>query len=188
MRRSVNIYNLVALLVVISTGFTGMVFALWSDTVEVSGTVTTAEFDTVWFFKSCDEFDGDEKLREDEIVTDVVEPTADQKSINVSISNAFPGYKLYCEIQVANTGDVPVRIRDIITATSHPDALLVSAIEIPEEAGKVLDSCGFVPEWGTRPAGVPAGCRQEIQLTVVVLSDFSGSATIGLDVTVEIGV
>ncbi len=171
------------LLPVMALSALGLAQGLWSEAVEIRGTVSTANLDPVWFFRSCDDEEAEGK--------DVgswqvgVDPN-NRERLLVTITNGYPSYQLYCEAHLANDGTVPVKVKRVTVTNANPQALTVTAVHEEDGGAKELEPCGFTPPWGTRPSEVPARCRTEIKLTVHLEAGAQESAAYTFTVEVEL--
>lgn len=159
--------RILCLALVIALGALGGSSAHWQESLFVNALVQTGEVDPVWFFRSCDDPEAEGK---DVGTWTVVPDPADPKreTLLVAIGNGYPSYEVYCELHLANNGTIPVKVKEVSVLNPNPEALTVSAVHEEDGGEKVLQPCGFTPEWGTKPNEVPAHCRTEIQLTVHV--------------------
>lgn len=164
----------------------GLAVTLWPEALVVQGNVSaagTGRTGPVWFFRSCD----DPEMGDKDVATWAVEPTdRDPTALRMRVNNAYPGYQVYCELHLANGGNVPVEVTGVNVLNPNPQALTVTAQEDPAQANKVLRPCDFTPSWGTRPAHVPARCRTEVQLTLQVERGAAENSRYGFNVEVRV--
>ncbi len=164
----------------------GLAYSLWPEALVVQGSVSaagTGRTGPVWFFRSCDDPEAGGK----DVATWAVEPNGrDQTALRMRVNNAYPGYQVYCELHLANSGNVPVEVTGVNVLNPNPQALTVTAQEDPAQASKVLRPCGFTPTWGTRPSRVPALCRTEVQLTLQVEQGAAENSRYGFNVEVRV--
>lgn len=181
--------NMLMLLLVIGTSLVGTVHGLWFENLEIGGTVTTGEMTSVWFYRSCDE-----KPQGQTTATWSVRPRDNQwgqDELVVKVGNAYPNFQLYCEAHIANTGSVPIRVKNIIVINSNPTGVSVTAVEA--EPGKVIQPCGFSPDWpdvskndkGYDLKLVPAHCRLEIQFTIKMKPTLPRGSSVAIGFVVE---
>jgi hypothetical protein len=141
---------------------TGIIIFAWPRSTSAS---IALDGDAAWFFRSCHD-DQVSPVATWEVGLSAAEPG--QKTVFVGVENAYPGYRLVCDLHFANSGDLLLAVKEIAVLNGNPAVLDVQAIEDHSEGGKVLRPCGFRPVWGTRPNNVPANCRSEIQLLLTV--------------------
>lgn len=172
-------------LVLFLASLSGLTDSLWSEAKTVRGTVSTVEGDLVWFFRSCDDPEAEGKdVGTWTVKLDSSDP--DQKTLLVTLGNGYPGYHFYCDLHLANSGTLPVKVKEVRVINPNPQALAVTAHEDLDEVGKELEPCGFTPDWGTKPPNVPAKCRTEIQLTVHIEHGAEQNANYRFSVEVEL--
>ncbi len=163
-----------------------LAYSLWPEALTVQGRVSaagTGRPGPVWFFRSCDDPEAGGK----NVAAWAVEPNGrDQTALRMQVNNAYPGYQVYCELHLANGGNIPVEVTGVNMLNPNPQALAVTAQEDPAQANKVLRPCGFTPAWGTRPSRVPAQCRAELQLTLQVEQGAAENSHYGFNVEVRV--
>lgn len=121
--------------------------------------------EAVWFFRSCN----NGKTGETAIwVVDLNPSISNRTSINIQVKNAYPGYQLVCELYFANSGKLPVSVKDITVSNPNSRSLFLSTIVVHSEQGKVLLPCGFKPGWGKNPSNLPSNCRSKIKLALTI--------------------
>ncbi|MCD6489074.1 MAG: hypothetical protein J7K21_07630 [Desulfurococcales archaeon] len=101
----------------------GAAAAMWSETLKINVTVHTGEVDVEWSSWSCSDTGADPQAQEfnNEDGKDVadclvkVEETDDEEDViklNVTITNAYPGYSVVITGIVDNIGTIPVKLYD----------------------------------------------------------------------------
>lgn len=121
--------------------------------------------EAVWFFRSCN------NGRTGETVISAVglnPSVSNRTSINIQVKNAYPGYQLVCELYFANSGKLPISVKDITVTNPNSSNLFLSAIVARGEKGKVLQPCGSKPGWGKNPSNLPPNCRSKIKLALTI--------------------
>jgi len=91
-------------------------YALWSETITISGTVNTGEVDVEWTWG--DPYDDDDCPPEKDVSGMTVNPVdtdndGDIDKLEVTINNAYPCINYYLPIDINNTGSIPVIISDV---------------------------------------------------------------------------
>lgn len=151
---------------VIALGALGVVFALWSKTLTIEGTVETGNVDGVWFFASCAENPPSGEVEGKDVGQFTIAPDPlDQEVLIFTITNGYPSYLVDCEVHFANNGSIPIKIRGIVE--DDPNGLAVTEA-LFDGVGSQLEPCGFTPSWGTNPLNVPADCQTAQSLLVHV--------------------
>ncbi len=128
------------------------------------GLECTAGGQAVWFYRSCRDFETHDVAS----WSVELDRSSQQRSLLAGMSNGYPGYRVQCELHLANTGQVPLSIGQVSVSNSNPLALIVSAAPAPGESGRVLQPCRKAPAWGTSPSSVAANCQGQINFSVLV--------------------
>jgi hypothetical protein len=121
--------------------------------------------EAVWFYRSCT------PARPGAVAAWKVEPNASvpsRTSLNFQVKNAYPGYQLQCELYFANTGKFPIWVKEISVYNPTTGDLLLSAAVAPDQHKKILQPCGFKPNWGKNPANLPSKCWSKIKLVLTI--------------------
>jgi predicted ribosomally synthesized peptide with SipW-like signal peptide len=118
----------VALILVLAFGLIGGAYAAWTDQLFVNGTVATGDIDVV--FTSAVSNDpgntGDPGQPEGkDVAATEVEIIDGGKALQVTVSNAYPGYVSKVDYCVTNNGSVPVKLQEKTIWISDEDALEV---------------------------------------------------------------
>lgn len=108
---------LVTLAVIMSLAVAGIGLAWWTDTLNVSGTVETGNLNV--------KFTGAEVSDNEPAGTDVGVITANvnnenDKKVDITVTNAYPGYEGTATITITNDGTVPVKVASVGSATGVP--------------------------------------------------------------------
>ncbi|RLE90237.1 MAG: hypothetical protein DRN04_15390 [Thermoprotei archaeon] len=92
----------------------GIAFAMWSETLRINVTVDTGEVDVIW-----GKYWSNDTIEKPEVSLDVTkvyiteeayDDEGDLIKLNVTIDNAYPGYKVGIYGMVNNTGSIPVKL------------------------------------------------------------------------------
>jgi hypothetical protein len=87
----------------------GTVYALWSKTLYINGTVNTGTLDAKWSKDGdCYDVPDDGDISFIECVI-----SADGYTLTVTVTNAYPSHNYYCPIDLENTGTIPLHIFSI---------------------------------------------------------------------------
>jgi len=94
----------------------GVSYALWSETITISGSVIMGEVDVEWTWG--DPYDDDDKVSGKDVSDMTVIPVdndgdGDVDELEVIINNAYPCINYYLPIDINNTGSIPVIISDV---------------------------------------------------------------------------
>lgn len=93
----------------VALGLVGATYAVWTDTVKVSGTVSTGTFDVKFTDVECDE-----------VNYATIDAYVDDDNAVVNIQNAYPGLKVSCTFTVENAGTVPAKAISVSPTTTPP--------------------------------------------------------------------
>ncbi len=128
------------------------------------GLQCTAGGQAVWFYRSC----RDSETHDVAGWSVGLDPRSQMQSLLAAMTNAYPGYRLQCELHLANTGQMPLSIGSVSVGNTNPLALSVSAAPAGGDSGRVLQPCRRAPAWGTSPSQVAANCQATINLSILV--------------------
>lgn len=114
--------GLLALAIVLSLGLLGVGFANWTETLEIGQNPTeTGELDVE--FTECACSDNDEALGENGGTVECVlkdgsdiEPDGspvDSSLAEITVKNAYPGYKASCDLTIRNNGTIPAKLKSV---------------------------------------------------------------------------
>jgi hypothetical protein len=96
--------------VMIALMVAGISFAMWTETITISGYVNTGEVDVSWSVG--DGYDSEPEAKDVSSISGTV--SQDGNTLTVTVSNAYPCIDYYLPIDVSNTGTIPVIISDIV--------------------------------------------------------------------------
>lgn len=119
--------KLLTLVLVLAFAVTGMAYAYWTQTLAVSGTVSTGNLDLAW--NGLEEFTRVEQNGDYANATIAVNPRSN-KIIDVTISNAYPGWQGKFNVGYTNLGTVPGKI-DSVKVVNLPRQLTLNTDGIP---------------------------------------------------------
>jgi len=127
--------GLLCLAVVLAMGSLGVGYAMWSDTVTITGPVTTGEVDVCVRDIAANEAIpgnpdpqcgiGENPERKD--VGWVSYEIIDCDEVRVTVHNAYPYYSALAHLTVCNTGSVPVRWQQPMIVDYDPTVMTVNA-------------------------------------------------------------
>jgi hypothetical protein len=94
---------------VVTLATIGVAYSAWTDALTINGTVTTGELDVIWTDWDC--YDSEALAT----ISSSPNPEASNgvQTIDVSISNGYPGYTGYCWFDSLVRGTLPVKIKAI---------------------------------------------------------------------------
>ena len=121
--------------------------------------------EAVWFYRSCT------PGKPGAVATwavDLNPSVPNRTSLNFKVKNAFPGYQLVCELYFANSGKLPVWVKEITVYNPNSSDLLLSAVVTPGEYKKLIQPCGSKPSWGKNPASLPSRCWSKIMVSLTI--------------------
>lgn len=122
--------GIICLALVLALGTLGVGFALWSETLYIEGTVDTGEVAAEWTGCYCFDQgldpnpDGSNKGKDVGSTVCEIEPEA-RHLLLITVENAYPCYWNDCQVEITNTGTVPIIFEDMVI-TPH-DFVLASA-------------------------------------------------------------
>ncbi|MGI6208753.1 MAG: hypothetical protein ACOYEW_11160 [Anaerolineae bacterium] len=120
--------GILGLVIVVALTLMGVAYALWTDTLDVSGTVNTGEVEAVVTFGEVDEGQYVNNGTDDDLEADGHDvgvcraglgagPLRGNPGDNgpdrllVEVSNAYPGYECFVELGVSNAGSIPIKVQ-----------------------------------------------------------------------------
>jgi hypothetical protein len=106
-----------------------------------------------------------------------------RQSLRIRVENAYPGYRLACDLHFANSGQIPFLVKEIKIVNPRPIDLSITALEGPP-ARRALKPCGYAPRWGLLAERVPAACRSVVKITLALGPNVSENSR--LDFVVQV--
>ncbi len=132
-----QIFSLASLALLIAS--IGAVAAMWSETLKVNVNVNTGEVDVKWSSWSCNDNGADPQIPNSKFSNDEGKDVArcyvqaekedkegDVIKLNVTITNAYPGYHAVITLVVDNVGTIPVKLYSSSIGKYPTSALSVS--------------------------------------------------------------
>lgn len=89
----------------------GVAYGAWTETLIVKGTVSTGEVNVDWGRGGLSEFYCSDS--EQQNLASIVSTYADDNTIQMTVSNAYPGYIGHCQGKSVVKGTIPVLIKSI---------------------------------------------------------------------------
>lgn len=109
----------ISMVLVLCLALMGAAFAQWTEDITINGTVETAVFDLQFTAASTND---DNEPADPGKALDVAKTEADVitvgKSIDVDVTNAYPGYTATVSYTITNNSTIPVRITPTLTDAS----------------------------------------------------------------------
>lgn len=135
--------GLAVLVVLISLALVGVVYAHWTDQLQVTGTVNTGTLSAEWLGAGCFEFYpwrgtfpsypfyyGEVEGKNVGSFSASVDPL-DPSILNFTLTNAYPSYAVDCEVHYKNSGTIPwiMRGNTIEAVTSNLTGCVLTGIQ-----------------------------------------------------------
>ncbi len=139
--------------------------------------------EAAWFFRSCRD------SQAGGVATWAVDPHAsipNRSALRIRVDNAYPGYRLACDLYFANSGKLPIAVKTIQVLNPHEGDLSVSALVAPGEHEKVIQPCGSRPGWGRDPASLPSNCRSKIEFALAIGPDVKENSSLDFSILVRL--
>lgn len=131
--------TLLALLLLVGLAGIGTGYALWSKTLDISGTVGTADLNVEFVpghvFSNDDGTSIDPGKDKHVGMTHCEINAGDPQIVDVTVENAYPSYQALCSLKWENTGTLPARLCSLDCPTA-PDWL---SVEVQNTLGEVRD-------------------------------------------------
>ena len=105
---------------VLALAMTGVAVAHWSETLKINGTVNTGVLDAEWSVG--ESWDDEPENKDVSSITCWVDEENAHK-LHVKVTNAYPCINYYQEIDIHNTGTIPLHINGITVVA--PDCITV---------------------------------------------------------------
>lgn len=126
---------ILALVLTLCLATIGVAYAVWGEDVYIDGSASTGYSDIEWSLKSFSDNDGNPGWGE---VTASI--SDDMNTLNIEITNAYPGYEATINCDLHNVGTVPATVGDM-DMTDIPDELTIQLIGDTFANGTVLYPC-----------------------------------------------
>ena len=132
----------VAFAIVLVLAAMGLVYGNWSQTLSISGTVTTGGVSAEWQVPTDSSGTLLSKCIDNEGGKDVAQMTqeANGKTLNVTILNGYPNYFADCEVELLYTGQTPGAIVSVSLEGKNVDCVSTT----PSATGSFAATCGEV--------------------------------------------
>lgn len=112
-------FGLLTIAVVLALALMGVAYALWSETLEIDGTVHTGEVN-VAFQNASDNDNGIDPNYDKDVADCEVALGANGDSMTITITNGYPSYTCTVTYEFFNDGTIPV-ILNTVTEESDPE-------------------------------------------------------------------
>jgi len=139
--------------------------------------------EAVWFSRTCQ----DAEKQDVGSWSVELDRLSGSKALSAQLGNTYPGYRLQCELHLANTGQMPLTISQISISNPTAQGLALGVTQAAGDAGRVLQPCKKQPAWGTSPGQVAANCQAQLNFSVLVnpTAAQSRSYTFGVQVLLK---
>ncbi len=137
-----QIFSLASLALLIAS--IGAVAAMWSETLKVNVNVNTGEVDVKWSNWSCNDVGADPQIPNSDfsnsegkdvakcyVQAEKYDEEGDVIMLNVTITNAYPGYHAVIMLVVDNIGSIPVKLYSS-SIGEYPTSALSVSLDKPE--------------------------------------------------------
>jgi hypothetical protein len=114
----------------------GLAYGLWSESLQINGTVTTGHLDGEWIDVHCYETES-KQVADTTAWIDNNDPT----NLYFQIANGYPGYFGGCEVEYQNTGTIPVHVEAI---NFIPGTLTNCTVNQSQNTGSFTATCDQV--------------------------------------------
>jgi len=111
--------------VMIALMVSGFVYAMWSDTLTIKGTVKTGTFDVDLSLHNVFEPEGHADV--------IAELSGDNKTLTITVENAYPHYYFVVVFDIHNAGSIPAKLTnfEISGNITYADGTKVELTDIP---------------------------------------------------------
>jgi hypothetical protein len=116
-------FGLLTIAVVLALALMGVAYALWSETLTISGSVATGEVD-VAFQNASDNDNGIDPGYDKDVADCTVAVAPDGNSMTITITNGYPSYTCTVSYEFLNDGSIPVKLQSV--TENIPDELTVT--------------------------------------------------------------
>lgn len=117
--------------------------AMWSETLKINATVNTGEVDVAFTDYTCSDVGPDPQahgfhneegkdVASCSVSPEIYDNEGDIIKLNVTLSNAYPGYSVDITMNITNIGTIPVKLYSY-SMTGLNDTALYASLSIPEE-------------------------------------------------------
>lgn len=137
----------------IALSVAGFVYADWTQTIYIDGTVETGEYCMGFTACDCDDDGPDPRPNEGYPAKDVASCTCDlqvekgthgtdicYERVVITIADAYPCYTCKVDITISNCGDIPAAVDGLVQTTAPAAWVAISVSEDP--VGEQIDPCG----------------------------------------------
>lgn len=131
-----------------------------------------------WFYRSCSAQPGSAATWQ--VGPDPSKPG--RKALLFQIENAYPGYKLECDLYFANGGDLPFTVQSLRVTNFNPQNMTITAVETPHK--NTISPCNIPPAWGRNPSLVATACRSKIHVSLTIGQNVDEDASLPFGVQV----
>ncbi|MBA7593858.1 hypothetical protein ES703_00792 [subsurface metagenome] len=127
---------------ILALGMSGIAYAHWSETLIISGTVSTGNVDVAW--SDVGSWDTDDWVLIDGELTDIKDVSSivckidvdDPNLLHVTVTNAYPCIDYYNVVDIHCVGSIPVHLYGVSIPSTDP-AVLVEISYYEDPAAKI---------------------------------------------------
>ncbi|MGQ9677596.1 MAG: SipW-dependent-type signal peptide-containing protein [Chloroflexota bacterium] len=114
-------FAVLGLVLIIALAGLSVGYAYWTETLSINGSVTTGNLSVAFDGVSVTDGDGDAAYGAGCTAT-VSGAGTDAETLNINVTNAYPGYSCTVNFNVKNDGSIPVDLNGVVLAApSDPD-------------------------------------------------------------------
>ena len=129
-------FGAVASLAIAAVSTVGLANALWTDRSGINGQLNTGELSMGWSNAVSTDNDAAFAGFGGTCSTQISD---DQKTVNLTIDNAYPGYQCVTNVAVANNGTVPAKVTNVAFGAHNP------AIQMADSGSQVQTNWVLMP-------------------------------------------
>ena len=109
---------------IIGLAVAGASYAMWTETLSVSGTVAAGELDAGFLECECSDSDGDGVYEgEGHVLCELTDTDGDgdNETAVITIVNGYPCYTATCDLTIMNTGTIPLHVAGVNIVNADPE-------------------------------------------------------------------
>lgn len=121
--------KILALVLAISVMLLGAGYAIWTDAINVKGTVSTGKLDVKVVESSVYLFDGDNLGEKQRAWTEAeLGPVDADEGIEITVNKLYPGADVRLDFTIKNEGDIPVKLKEVKVNRTEGNPALFSKL------------------------------------------------------------
>jgi len=126
---------------IIGLAVMGASYAMWTETLSVSGTVGTGELDAEFTQALSSDNEVEYDVGENMCVLSDSDSDGDYDVATITLMNGYPSFECYTNLTIHNCGSIPLHIADVVI--NAPEELNVT-IDDPSPVCTILEPCETV--------------------------------------------